>query len=41
MKKLMSFIICIAFFVSVSAQKPKDATPAAAKSAFAAKYPTA
>jgi hypothetical protein len=41
MKKLLSLLICVVFAVSVFAQKTKDATPAAAKSAFAAKYPTA
>lgn len=34
-------IVCLAFVVGVSAQKPKEEIPAAAKSGFAAKYPAA
>ncbi len=41
MKKLMTLMVCVAFTISISAQKPKEDAPAAAKSAFAAKYPTA
>ena len=41
MKKLISVMVCLTFFVCSYAQKPKADVPAAAKSAFAAKYPTA
>lgn len=41
MKKLMTLAICMAFVACTYAQKAKDETPAAAKAAFAAKYPTA
>ena len=41
MKKLLTFFVCIAFVGFSFAQKPKEETPAAAKTAFAAKYPTA
>ena len=41
MKKLMTLLVCIIFVASGFAQKPKEETPAAAKAAFAAKYPTA
>lgn len=41
MKKLMTLLICIAFVICGNAQNPKEEAPAAAKTAFAAKYPTA
>jgi hypothetical protein len=41
MKKLLTLLICMAFVVCTNAQKAKVETPAAAKAAFAAKYPTA
>ena len=41
MKKLMTLLVCMVFVAFSFAQKPKDETPAAAKTAFAAKYPTA
>lgn len=42
MKKLLMSIVCLAFVVSVSAQKPKESKiPAEAKAGFAAKYPAA
>jgi hypothetical protein len=41
MKKLFTLLACMAFVVCVNAQKAKEETPAAAKAAFAAKYPTA
>ena len=41
MKKLMTLLVCMAFVVCTNAQKPKVEAPAAAKAAFAAKYPTA
>lgn len=40
MKKLMTMLVCISFVICVNAQKPKEEAPAAAKAAFAAKYPT-
>ena len=41
MKKLMTLLVCFVFVAFSFAQKPKDETPVAAKTAFAAKYPTA
>ena len=41
MKKLMTLLVCMLFVAVSFAQKPKEETPAAAKTAFAAKYPTA
>ena len=41
MKKLLAVLVCMIFFVGTYAQKPKEEAPAAAKTAFAAKYPTA
>jgi hypothetical protein len=41
MKKLLTVLFCLIFVVGSYAQKPKEDAPAAAKSAFAAKYPTA
>ena len=41
MKRLMSLFVCTMFVVFANAQKPKDQTPAAVKTAFAAKYPGA
>ena len=42
MKKLLVLFICIAFVIGVSAMNQKDEKiPAAAKSGFAAKFPTA
>jgi hypothetical protein len=41
MKKLLMLFVCIAFVLGVSAQKPKEEIPAAAKSGFATKYPAA
>lgn len=41
MKKLMTLLVCMAFVAFSFAQKPKEETPAAAKTAFTAKYPTA
>lgn len=41
MKKLLTVLVSIMFVVGTYAQKPKEEVPAAAKSAFAAKYPTA
>ena len=41
MKKLLTVLVCMIFVVGTYAQKTKEETPAAAKSAFAAKYPTA
>ena len=41
MKKLFAVLVCMIFVVGTYAQKPKEEAPAAAKSAFAAKYPTA
>lgn len=41
MKRLMLLFVWLALVVFVNAQKPKDETPAAAKTAFAAKYPGA
>ena len=41
MKKLMTLLVCMVFVAFSFAQKPKDETPVAAKTAFAAKYPTA
>ena len=37
----MLLFVCIAFMVFANAQKPIDETPAAAKTAFSAKYPGA
>ena len=41
MKKLLTLLVCMTFVVCTNAQKAKDETPAAAKTAFAAKYPGA
>lgn len=41
MKKLLTVLVCMIFIVFTYAQKTKEETPAKAKSAFAAKYPTA
>jgi len=41
MKKLMTLFVCMVFVAFSFAQKPKEETPAAAKAAFAAKFPTA
>ena len=41
MKKFMTLLSCMAIVLFSFAQKPKDETPAAAKAAFATKYPTA
>jgi len=41
MKKLVTLLVCMVFVAFRFAQKPKEETPAAAKAAFAAKYPTA
>lgn len=41
MKKLLTLLICMVFVAFGFAQKPKEEAPAAAKAAFAAKYPTA
>lgn len=41
MKKLLTLFVCIAFVAFSFAQKPKEDAPAAAKTAFAAKYPAA
>ena len=41
MKKLLTVLFCMILVVATHAQKSKEETPAAAKSAFAAKYPTA
>ena len=41
MKKSIALFMGIAFIACSYAQKPKDETPAAAKAAFAAKFPTA
>ena len=41
MKKLLTVLVCLILVAAGYAQKPKEDTPAAAKSAFAAKYPTA
>ncbi len=41
MKKLLALLVCVTFVVGVSAQKPKEEIPAAAKAGFAAKYPAA
>jgi hypothetical protein len=41
MKKLLTVLVCLIFVVGTYAQKPKEEATAAAKSAFAAKYPTA
>jgi hypothetical protein len=41
MKKLLTLFICMVIVVCNYAQKPKEETPAPAKAAFAAKYPTA
>jgi uncharacterized membrane protein YkoI len=41
MKKLLVLFCCSVFLLAVKAQKAKEETPAAAKTAFAAKFPTA
>ncbi|MEI7831340.1 MAG: PepSY-like domain-containing protein [Prolixibacteraceae bacterium] len=41
MKNLLTVLVCMIFVVGTYAQKPKEDAPAAAKSAFAAKYPAA
>ena len=41
MKKLISVMVCLTFIACSYAQKPKADVPVAAKTAFAAKYPTA
>jgi hypothetical protein len=41
MKKILPLLICLLFVGSISAQKSKEQIPAAAKSTFAAKFPTA
>ena len=41
MKKLLMFIVCVAFVLGVSAQKTKEEIPTAAKAGFAAKFPAA
>ena len=41
MKRLMLLFACTIFVVFANAQKPKEETTAAAKTAFAAKYPGA
>jgi hypothetical protein len=42
MKKLLMLFVCLAFVIGVSAMNQKDEKiPAAAKTGFAAKYPTA
>jgi hypothetical protein len=41
MKKLLTLLVCMIFVVGTYAQKTKEETPAAAKSAFAAKFPGA
>jgi len=41
MKKILSLLICLLFVGSISAQKSKQEIPATAKTAFAAKFPTA
>jgi hypothetical protein len=41
MKKLLTVLVCMTFIAGIYAQKPKEDAPAAAKSAFAAKYPGA
>jgi hypothetical protein len=41
MKKLLTLLSCMAFVVCTYAQTPKVEAPAAAKAAFAAKYPKA
>jgi hypothetical protein len=41
MKKLLTLLVCMIFVVCTNAQKTKVETPAAAKSAFAAKFPGA
>ena len=41
MKKLFALCICLFFLVIAYAFTPKEETPAAAKTAFAAKFPTA
>jgi hypothetical protein len=41
MKKPVLFFVCFAFVFGVSAQKPKEEIPAAAKAGFTAKFPAA
>jgi len=41
MKKLLTALVCVIFVVGTYAQKTKEETPAAAKSAFATKFPGA
>ena len=41
MKKLITLLVCMVFVAFGFAQNPKEETPAAAKAAFASKYPTA
>lgn len=41
MKNLLTLLTCVIFIVAGYAQKSKEDAPAAAKSAFAAKYPDA
>jgi hypothetical protein len=41
MKKLLTLLMCVIFIGSGYAQKPKEDAPAAAKSAFATKFPGA
>ena len=41
MKKLMTLMVCLAFVVFTYGQKAGENVPAAAKSGFAAKFPTA
>ena len=41
MKNLLTVLVCMLFVIGTYAQKPKEEAPAAAKSAFAAKYPAA
>jgi hypothetical protein len=41
MKQLLTVLVCLIFVVCTYAQKTKEETPVAAKSAFAAKFPGA
>lgn len=41
MKKLLTLLVCMIFVVGTYAKKTNEETPAAAKSAFATKFPTA
>ena len=41
MKKLITLLVCMVFVAFGFAQKPKEETPAPAKAAFFAKYPSA